>query len=191
MLTKDTKFVLAVLLQVAVIFLLIIFKYSILVGGVEVYLKIAPVDPRDPLRGDYVTFTYEVSQVPSYVFDYAPVQNGDLVYIPLVAPRSNQFPAEQYWKIDASGQYLASKKLPTVANEDVQYIKARVTGEQMGGGSFDSPVRVEYGIEQYFIEEGKGKNFSFWNHEAAAKVKVDKNGNPVLDSLYVDGKKWP
>ena len=33
--------------------------------GKEIMLKVVPVDPRDTLRGDYVTLRYEISSIPS------------------------------------------------------------------------------------------------------------------------------
>ena len=71
---KQTKFILAIALQLAVIFTIIIFKFSVFTGGTEVMLRIQPVDPRDPLRGDYVTFSYDISSVSSYQFEYSPIK---------------------------------------------------------------------------------------------------------------------
>src|SRR3989339_581457 len=79
---KKTKFILAVSIQILVILIIIIFKYSVLTGGSAVFLEIMPVDPRDPLRGDYVTFQYKISSINRYSFNYEPY-NGDIIYIPL------------------------------------------------------------------------------------------------------------
>ena len=65
-LDKKSKFFLAVAIQLVIILLLLITKISIFSGGEEVLLKIAPVDPRDPLRGDYVTFRYDISDIGSF-----------------------------------------------------------------------------------------------------------------------------
>ena len=51
--TKQTKFIIAIGIQLVILFAIIIFKSSVLIGGTEVLLKIEPVDPRDILRGDY------------------------------------------------------------------------------------------------------------------------------------------
>jgi uncharacterized membrane-anchored protein len=50
---------------------------------------------------------------------------------------------------------------------------------------------VVYGIEEYFIPEGKGRDFRFGNKMASARIVVDDNGNAVLKGIIVDGKPWP
>jgi len=79
--TKQTKFILAIVLQILIIFGIIIFKMIVLTGGTEVLLKIEPVDPRDPFRGDYVTFRYNISNLDFYLFSNKQIKNGDTVYV--------------------------------------------------------------------------------------------------------------
>lgn len=184
MLTKQTKFISAVVLQIVVILSIIIFKLSILSGGTDVMLKIVPVDPRDLLRGDYVTFEYEISSVESYYARYDNIRNGDMVYVLL-------YPNGKYY-----GVRTIQKNKPA---DGVLYIKGRVDrgGEesQADFGAYPSfggtNLHVVYGIEEYFIPEGKGRNINFWNTDVAARVSVDDNGNAVLKSLYVNDKVWP
>lgn len=56
MMTKETKFILAIVFQIIVIFAIIIFNLSVFTSGAEVLLRIVPADPRDLLRGDYISF---------------------------------------------------------------------------------------------------------------------------------------
>lgn len=184
MFTKQTKFILAIALQVVVIFAIIIFKLSVLTGGTDVLLKIAPVDPRDLLRGDYATFQYDISNIDSYYANNQQIRNGDTVYVVL----------------RQSGKYhIAQNVQKTQPTENELFIKGKVESgglesqtdpfsyQRFGG----SRLRVVYGVEQYFIPEGEGRNFSFWNKEAAARVAVDNNGNAALKQIYVDDKPWP
>jgi len=83
MFTKQTKFILAIALQVVIVFAIIIFKLSVLTGGTDVFLKIVPVDPRDLLRGDYATFQYDISNLDSYISGGQQIRNGDTVYVVL------------------------------------------------------------------------------------------------------------
>ncbi|MFC1629938.1 GDYXXLXY domain-containing protein [Patescibacteria group bacterium] len=174
--TKQTKFAIAVIVQLLIIFTIIIFKMAVLTGGTEVLLKIEPVDPRDPFRGDYVTFRYEISNIDSYYFPYPDKDNlkeGDTVYIPLE-------PRGKYWNVT---YYRASRKKPTDQNQ--VFIKGKVLSVS------NYNVRIKYGIEEYFIEEGKGRGFSFWDKEVSATVVLDEDGNSVLKQLYVDDNPWP
>src|SRR3989339_695540 len=181
MFTKQTKFILAIALQVIVVFAIIIFKVSILAGGTDVLLRITPLDPRDLLRGDYATFQYDISNINSYYANNQQIRNGDVIYIVL---RQN-------------GKYYVVQniqKIKPIGNE--LFIRGRVESGGLGNqpDSFLDPrfggsrLHVIYGIEQYFISEGAGRNFSFWNKEAAARVAIDDNGNATLKQIYINDK---
>lgn len=182
--TKQTKFILAIALQVIIIFVIIIFKLSVLTGGTDVLLKIAPVDPQDLLRGDYATFQYDISNIDSYYANSQQIRNGDTVYVVLRQ-------SGKYWIVQS-----VQKNQPT--GNDI-FIKGGVESgglesqtdpfsyNRFGGSRF----HVVYGVEQYFIPEGEGRNFSFWNKKAAARVAIDDKGNAVLKQIYVEDKLWP
>lgn len=171
MFTKPSKFILAIAFQVVVIFAIIIFKLSVLTGGIDLLLKIEPVDPRDLLRGDYVTFQYSISNTESYLAREKEIKNGDTVYVVL-----RQY--GKYWSIEG-----VQKNKPS---EENIFIKGSVAS-----GGFDARMHIVYGIEQYFIPEGEGRNFSFRDKDAAARVAVDDHGNAALKQIYIDDKPWP
>ncbi len=172
MLTKQTKFILAIAIQLVIIFGIIIFKVAVLTGGAEVLLRIEPVDPRDPLRGDHLTFSYKISNLNSYLFDYSPIRDGDTVYVPLKQQG-------KYWVA------IFGVQKTKLTDEGKIFIEGKISS------SYGNRVHIIYGIEDYFIPEGVGQDFSFWRREAAARVSIDKNGNSVLKQIYVDDKSWP
>lgn len=184
MMTRQVKFIAAIVLQVMIIFIIIIFKVSILAGGTDIMLRIEPVDPRDPLRGDYVTFQYEISNVYAYYARNSQIKNGDTVYVIL----------RQYGKY-----WIAQGVQKTKPVNEEFFIKGKVQSGGSDNQNLTSPnqrngnynLHIVYGIEQYFIPEGKGQNFSFWDKEAAARVAVDENGNVALKQIYIDNKLWP
>lgn len=167
-----------------IIFAIIIFKLSILTGGTDVLLKIAPVDPRDLLRGDYATFQYDISNLDPYYASGQQIRNGDTVYI-VLRQNGKYWVTQNVQKNQPTGSELFIKgKVESggIENQADPFSYQRFRG---------SRLHVVYGIEQYFIPEGKGQNFSFWNKEAAARVALDDNGNAVLKQIYVDDKPWP
>lgn len=185
-LSKQTKFILAIVLQLIVIFAIIIFKLSILTSGTEVLLRIKPVDPRDFLRGDYATFRYiDVSEIPMYIESQS-IRRGDTVYVMLIKEG-------EYW----TGNRLSTTKpsssksvfLKGKAMNDSSRISSSYDACSGRGDCAHDSIRVVYGIEEYFIPEGKGR-ISSWDR-AFAKVAVDENGNAVIKQLYVDNKPWP
>lgn len=184
MMTKQTKFILAIAVQVIIIFAIIITKMSILAGGTDVLLKIAPVDPRDMLRGDYVTFQYDISNLDSYISGGQEIRNGDAVYVVLRQMEKYYFAQNvQKTKPAEGGIFIKGTVSSGGANTELDMFQNQNFG--------NSRLHVVYGIEEYFIPEGKGQGFSFLNKEAAARVVIDENGNAVLKELYINDEPWP
>lgn len=191
-LTRQIKFILAVALQLLVIAGIIMFKVSIVTGGQEVLLKIKPVDPRDFLRGDYVTFQYDISDIPlSYFSDPSSIRNGDTVYVPIERTASPYRIAAYGVAKDSSFMGTSRKRI---------FIKGKVADSSLGESDvrkgfiefeYERKVHIRYGIEEYFIPEGAGQNVNFWEKEVGAKVAVDEEGRAVLKQLYVNGELWP
>ncbi len=75
-------FAAALAIQITLIGTIIGYKALTVATGTEVTLQIMPVDPRDPLRGDFLTFDYAITTLETYVFAYEPVKTGDTVYVP-------------------------------------------------------------------------------------------------------------
>lgn len=183
MIRKQTGFIFAIALQVIIILAIVFFKLTILSAGTEVLLKIEPIDPRSPLRGDYLSFQYNISRLEGYlVRDEA--RNGDTIYVIL----------------RMSGKYWTAEKAQKTKPTGGVFLKGKVvSGGLSGRGEFFSVqpsvslIRVVYGVEEYYIPEGKGTSLNLWERgsEAFAKVVVDENGNAVLKQIYVDDKPWP
>lgn len=182
--TKHVKFILAIFLQVMIIVTIIIFKLSILTSGTDVMLKIAPVDPRDLLRGDYVTFRYDISNLGSYISKRDVVRNGDTIYVTLQHD-GKYYLATSFQKDKPTDGEIFIKG--TVASGGLDAQASSLQRQDFR----NSNVGVVYGIEEYFIPEGKGQGFSFFNKESAARVAIDQNGNAVLKQIYVQDKPWP
>ncbi len=110
--------------------------------GRTIWLRTAPVDPRDPFRGDYVTLDYEVSTLPKAVRrdglkdDKAP-ERGRQLYAVL---REDE---EGLAELDYATDQRPSGGL---------FLRGR-TEYSWGGDAW----RARYGIEAYFVEQGKGK----------------------------------
>ena len=195
--SNQAKFIGAIVLQVLIILIIIIFKVSVLSGGTDVMLKILPVDPRDPLRGDYVTFQYEISSVSSYLFGYG--YSKDVSNIPSIKDGRTTLPAGETIYVTLNNTYGGSWDVIAASTlkpaDGSIFIKGVVEDAGFGnnGGNSGDTVNIRYGVEEYFIPEGQGKSLNLWdkNQEAYAKVTLDKDGNAVLKQLYIDGQPWP
>ena len=191
-LDKNTKFILAIALQLVIIFALVITKLMIISGGREALLEILPVDPRDMLRGDYAMFQYTVSNIDSYVPREEGIKDGDTVYVVL----------------SEGGKYRIATNVTTAKPAgDALFLKGKVVSgaeESKSQPQYEKDMmwqppdvlpkmNILYGVEQYFIPEGTGASLNLWdqNREAFAQVVIDDGGNAVIKQLYVNDKPWP
>jgi uncharacterized membrane-anchored protein len=137
--------------------------------GNEVLLKTVPVDPRDLFRGDYVILRYEISTIDANAFalNVSDFKVEDKIYATLNIDK------------DKIGNVSSiSKQAP----ENENFIKGTVKR------AYGNSLTVEYGIESYFVPEGKGREIERNRGKLYTKVAIDKFGNAVIKSLIMDGK---
>ncbi|MBI2170434.1 MAG: GDYXXLXY domain-containing protein [Chloroflexi bacterium] len=141
--------------------------------GQVVVLQTVPVDPRDLFRGDYVVLRYEISRLDKAAVSgvYSVSAPGQTAYVLLEQQG-------EVWKPRAVARDAA-------AQWDV-FIKGTVTriGDPRTPGAF---LEVEYGIENYFLPEGRGRAIET-AQDIKAEVSINRFGDAVLKGLIVDGK---
>ena len=165
-------------LQTLILGYIIQSRASILASGTEVLLKTAPVDPRDFLRGDYVVLNYDISSVPvSTVTCGIPAEAGEQT----LWVRLKRQP-DGFWGIVES----SFAKLP--AASDTVVLRS-LPFYSYGPGSGET-IRVEYGIERYYVPEGEGKPLEEARNEGVVSIaaSVSSSGAAQIRSLVVDGK---
>jgi uncharacterized membrane-anchored protein len=160
------KFYALVALQILLLVGLIGYKQFTLLTGERILLKTVPVDPRDMFRGDYVALSYEISRLESWQWQSHTFSKGDPVYVTLRR-------VGRFW--DAAS---AAKSPPS---DGRLFIKGRVSQVMRDG------LRAEYGIESYFVPEGKGRDLE----RAAGKglvveAAVDRHGRAVICGVSVE-----
>lgn len=153
-------------------------RASILAGGMQVMLKTAPVDPRDFLRGDYVVLNYDISSVPvSTVTGGIPAEAGEQT----LWVRLRRQP-DGFWAVVES----SFKQLP--AAPDTVVLRS-LPFYSYGPGNGET-IRVEYGIERYYVPEGEGKPLEEARNDGVVSIaaSVSPSGTAQIRSLVVDGK---
>ncbi len=136
----------------------------VLQRGEVILLRTRPVDPRDIVRGDYMILNYDISSV----FDAAGFQPGQEVFV--ILEKRGEFH-------EAVG---VSESMPPVsAHQRV----ARGTIKSSWGGK-----RVEYGIEQFFVPEGKGTPSS---RNITVQVVLSPQHRLNIKTVLADGKPYP
>ena len=148
------------ILQLAGLLGLYSYHSSIEKAGRTYLIKCAPVDPRDLLSGDYVSLRYEISSLPER-FQELDYTNRE-VYITLQ-------PSGPVWEVQDVGKVPLAGGTP--------YLKGHCNGRE-----------IKYGIERYYIPEGKGKNVP---NDLYAQIVIQPGGIAQLKKLYSDGNPWP
>jgi uncharacterized membrane-anchored protein len=129
-------------------------------AGRTYLIKCAPIDPRDLLSGDYVSLRYEISSLPER-FQELDHTNRE-VYISLQ-------PSGPAWEVQDVGEVPPAGGTP--------YLKGHGNGRE-----------IKYGIERYYVPEGKGKNVP---NDLYAQIVIQPGGIAQLKKLYSDGSPWP
>ncbi len=144
-------------------------------GAVTIRLETAPVDPRELLRGDYVLLSYKISEIPLSAFVGERPGNDHIgfpVYVALV-PRGG-FHEAVAASVDPARLALEPGQLRLVGTLNWQI---------QGRGA-----HVTYGIERYYVPEGKGV---LPRGKIEAEVAVTADGRPFLTRILVDGRPYP
>jgi uncharacterized membrane-anchored protein len=141
---RKTFIVLAVLMQVLVLVYMAGEREYIVRNGKIIYLRTAPIDPRDLFRGDYVRLNYEISSIPASDLpggDAANLIKGEKVYVSLKEASNGLYELERVGKkAPRTGVYLVGR-----SPHAYQYRR------------FGYPLMLNYGIEAYFVQQGKGR----------------------------------
>jgi len=162
---------LAVGLQIVVLLAMIAGRSEPLVRGQTVLLRVAPINPRDLFRGDYVILSYRFNRIPSsgieglprYTYPSKELQ-GRTVYVSLVPERDGK-----HWRAE------------------------RFTAERPAGGTFLRGTigrgnQIHFGIESYYVQEGTGLKYeqAVRDGRLYAKVAVSPSGQAVLRGLQIE-----
>ncbi|ACI54796.1 putative membrane-anchored protein [Rhizobium leguminosarum] len=165
-------------LQTVILGTIIQSRASILNNGAEVLLKTAPVDPRDFLRGDYVVLNYDISSVPvQTVSGGIPAEPGERTLWVRLKKQEDGF-----WTVIES----SFRELPPLPETVILRSQPFYSGGLAAGDS----IRVEYGIERYYVPEGQGKPIEEARNggNVAIAVRVSPAGSAQIRGLLVDGK---
>lgn len=181
----------AVALQVLVLAGMIGMRAYTLATGTRIRLQTLPLDPRDPLRGDYVNLRYEISELRSDRLELAPwsYRRDDVIWVVLA-------PGQPFWRAVAAGP---RPQTPGPGQVQVQG-RVRYSGDwpdppAPGRPPPDHPpppvlrrVGVAYGIESFFVPEGEGRKLERPQVRLEIEVAVDRFGRAAVARAFVDGQ---
>ncbi|MBQ9149995.1 GDYXXLXY domain-containing protein [bacterium] len=154
----------AVYIIIAVWFLIVavwtIKSEIILRKGTEVLLKTVPVDPRDLFMGDYVILNYEIGQYNNN--RRKNLKYGDKVYVILNKDKNNMVSIEDVTSIKPYNKLFLEGKMSMCDTIIPLFKNGRC---------------IKYGIESYYVKEGKGRELERkLQNGAYVKVSITKDG---------------
>jgi uncharacterized membrane-anchored protein len=144
---RRTLLIIAIAFQVLVLVFIAGKREYIAATGTVVYLRTAPIDPRDLFRGDYVRLRYEASVVPLTKASAEIAENM----------KKPTFSATVYAQLALGEAGLAEVTgLSLTKPASGPFLKGRLGQPWQFGISVPGVVAVEYGIEAYYVQQGKG-----------------------------------
>jgi uncharacterized membrane-anchored protein len=148
----------AIVFQIGVVATMVASREWLLATGTPYLFQTAPVDPRDIFRGDYVRLDYLFNSVPLSQLGEAILKNGlrkgDKVYLSLTADNGGVSRAGKLHASPPQGPYLRGY---VTAHWPYRH-QRKMDAEEWRKAIVDAwPVRVKYGIEQYFVQQGSGR----------------------------------
>ncbi len=135
----------AIILQVLVLAYMAGEREYILKAGKMIYLRTAPVDPRDIFRGDYVRLNYDMSRIAADRLedagDHKKIRKGEKIYVGLKEGHNGLYEMA-YARLNKpeAGLYLTGRSPNHHRIPNPGY-----------------PIWINYGIEAYFVEQGAGR----------------------------------
>jgi uncharacterized membrane-anchored protein len=169
--------------QVAFLGWMIAGRATILRSGTEVLLKVEPVDPRDLLRGDYVSLNYEITNIPTSIItnirEGASATEAGPIFVRLHREDDG------FWRAGSASLDVPASAPPGPDEADIK-------GEVVPGWSLSAggSVRARYGIERFYLPEGEGRAIEkdMRVRPFALRVMIAEDGAAQIKALVDEGR---
>lgn len=144
---KKTLLLLAIAFQILVLGFMAAKREYILHNGAIIYLRTAPIDPRDLFRGDYVRLRYEISTVPV-----------EAVSVEIKGrQQKSEYGRTVYAALGLGERGLGEVTTVSTERPSGLFLKGRLAAPWQFGIFSQQRVAMEYGIEAYYVQQDKGR----------------------------------
>ncbi|NOT41476.1 MAG: GDYXXLXY domain-containing protein [Alphaproteobacteria bacterium] len=158
---------------------MIVDRQAMLNASRVVTLKVVPVDPMDPLRGEFVILNYAISRLkPAELDGEDKFNNADTIYVTL------QNKGED-WAAVAIGHRPVAVQGGVVIKGTVNYaneftVDAKTTTE----------LNITYGIESFFVPQGMGRDIEDTRQKGdlTADIAIDPKGRAAIKAMRRKGE---
>ena len=130
--------------QLGVLAFMVYGRESVISKGYPIQIVTAPIDPRDPFRGDFVRLSYPLNQISHAPVrwqpaDYSPA-HGDKVYAIMKQVTDQLYDVDYYTNI--------------APDTDEIFMRGRLVKPHSVRGATSG--RIKFGIEQLFVQQDDG-----------------------------------
>lgn len=179
------RVILILAVQIAALLGMIGMKQWTLNTGVPVVLETAPIDPRSLFSGDYVRLNYTISSLMlNPLAGDKDFKRHDTVYVVLQIAQPYATPVSTHHQMPqlASGQ--------VALKGEVEYASDTHWNQQTRQLEPAKSLNVHYGIENYYVAEGSGRELErpADNAKVSVRVAVDRFGNGGISAILLNGK---
>jgi uncharacterized membrane-anchored protein len=140
----------------------------------RVRFEVVPVDPRDVMRGDYITLGYEFSRLPEDVT--------------LIDERIKSYKTKTNFNQKSIDVYVTLKfNLKEDIYKGVFFGSTPPTKGRYLRGKLNSNNRIEFGIEAFYLQEGKGTIYeqAIREKKLVAEVYLAPNGSAQMKQVHI------
>ena len=200
--TKKILFSLIVVLQVVSIIAFVAIQEIRFSESKIITLQTQPIDPRDIFRGDYVILDYEISHLTENTTKRNGSDKTTCCYYEFWEETDKDVyvflkPAGDIWQAFGISSSYDGDNLFTNTDSNIPEfirVKGKLTTvdniEHIDGEENFRKLEITYGIENYFVQVDTGEMIETAD-DVKVNVKVNKHGDSQIESLLVDGNKWP
>jgi uncharacterized membrane-anchored protein len=179
------RLLILIALQSVVLVAMIGMKQWTLSTGIPVVLETQPIDPRSLFQGDYVRLNYTISTLDlAKLSSDRPFKAHERIYVLLRK-------GDPYW-----APVSLHHERPGMRPDHVA-LKGRVVGvgnrrwiQESRSWEVTEHLTVRYGIENYFVPEGEGRDLERPKpgEKVSTRVAVDRFGNAGIKAVLVNGQ---
>lgn len=172
---RTLAIILAILAQAAALAWVVVEREDVYRNGSVVYLRTAPVDPRDVFRGDYVQLAYDINRISLALADKS------------LHKRNDREAIRVYASLTVDERRIATvTALHTEPPADGVYLRGYTSSDWQLQGS-DAEIGVKFGIEKLFVAQGAGLLMEErrgtrddWQTSMEVEVAIGNNGIGVI-----------
>jgi uncharacterized membrane-anchored protein len=181
----NRRLIVVVLVQTLILLAVIGMRQWTLSTGIPVILETQPIDPRSLFSGDYVRLNYKVSDLRlEELAGDRTFKRNDTVFVVLA-------PEGDYWKaVSVHRSRPPPADGQAVIRGSVEYTGDTIWDAERNKALEVKHLHVKYGIEDYFVQEGAGRELERpkQGERVSIQVAVDRCGNAGIKAVLVNGR---